>query len=143
MIPSPYLTVDGKNEPNPAYYAEISGYNNALSDFTGLSNTQILVELDSAKHRAANHCWTYSDGVSTTQWYLPSIGELGYMMPRVNEINAGLAAVFAVQLDSSCICWSSSECSSNTAYTVQTNVGYVQCLYKGSSHYTRPWAVVE
>ena len=144
MIPSPYLTVDGKNEPNPAYYQEISGYNNALSDFNGLENTQTLVELDSANYQAANHCWTYSDGVSTTQWYLPACGELGYMIPRFKEIQAGLAAVSAVQLDSSYYYWSSSECSSNYAYYVGTNDGYVSNnRSKSNNGYARPWAVVE
>lgn len=66
MIPSPYLTVNGKNKPNPAYYAEISGYNNVLSDFSGKANTELLVGLGTG-YTAANHCWTYSDGVSTTQ----------------------------------------------------------------------------
>ena len=142
MIPSPYLTVDGKNEPNPAYYAEISGYNNALSDFSGLENTKTLVELDSANYQAANHCWTYSDGVSTTQWYLPAMGELGYMIPRFNEIQAGLAAVSAVRLDSSNAYWSSSEYSSSSACNVNAGNGGVSNDSKSYNRCARPWAVV-
>ena len=138
MIPSPYAG----DAANPAYYAEISGYNNALSDFSGLENTKTLVELDSANYQAANHCWTYSDGVSTTQWYLPAMGELGYMMPRFNEINAGLAAVSAVQLDSSNYYWSSSEYSSSYAYDVYAGNGRVSSLSKDNGYYARPWAVV-
>ena len=138
LIPSPYAG----DAPNPDYYKTISGYNNALSDFSGLENTQTLVELDSANYEAANHCWTYSDGVSTTQWYLPAMGELGYMMPRFNEINAGLAKVNAVQLNSSGYYWSSSECSSGIAYNVDARNGSVGSTNKGSYNYPRPWAVV-
>ena len=62
MIPSPYFG----DTPNPEYYKTIlfDGTNaNALSDFNGLENTKTLVELDSANHQAANHCWTYDDGI--------------------------------------------------------------------------------
>lgn len=145
MIPSPYLTVDGKNEPNPAYYAEISGYNNVLSDFNGLENTQTLIELDSANYKAASHCWNYKDSAnSTTQWYLPACGELGYMIPRFSDINAGLAAVGADQLFSFEFYWSSSEFSSRHTYCVAATYGDVNCLLKNADNpYVRPWAVVE
>lgn len=143
MIPSPYLTVDGKNEPNPAYYAEISGYNNALSDFNGLENTQTLVGLGTG-YTAANVCWTYKDAANSgTQWYLPAMGELGYMMPRFNEINAGLAAVGAVQLDSSNRYWSSSEYSSNGACNVSTSDGNVYSGLKNYGSYALPWATID
>ena len=144
MIPSPYLTVDGKNEPNPAYYAEISGYNNALSDFSGLENTKVLVELNSDNYPAANTCWTYKDAANSgTQWYLPAIGELGYIMPRCNEIQAGLAAVSAVQLDSSSAYWSSSEDASYYARYVAMEAGYVNSSGKNYTYYARPWAIVD
>lgn len=143
MIPSPYLTVDGKNEPNPAYYQTISGYNNALSDFSGLQNTQTLVGLGTG-YTAANACWNYKDSANSgIQWYLPAVGELGYMMPRFNEINAGLAKLNAVQLSSSSYYWSSSEYSSGYAYTVGTGDGYVYDRDKDRKRYARPWAIVE
>lgn len=94
LIPSPY----SGDTPNPEYYKEISG-NNVLSDFSGKANTQTLVGLGTG-YKAANACWNYSDGVSTTQWYLPACGELGYMIPRFKEIQAGLRAVSAVTLGS-------------------------------------------
>ena len=76
-IPSPYLG----EAPNPEYYKTISG-NNALSDFNGLSNTQTLVGLG-ADYIAANAAYKYKDGASNLQWYLPAMGELGYVMPRL------------------------------------------------------------
>ena len=137
MIPSPYAG----DAANPEYYKAISG-NNALSDFNGLNNTQTLVGLGTS-YTAANACWNYSDGVSTTRWYLPAMGELGYMMLRFNEINAGLAKVNAVQLGSSNFYWSSSEYSSKNAYYVNSTNGYVGNYDKGTNYYALPWAVVE
>lgn len=81
LIPSPYLG----DSPNPEYYQDIS-VGNALSDFNGLSNTQTLVGLGTG-YAAANAAWKYNDGKSSLQWYLPSMGELGYLMPRCNDIN--------------------------------------------------------
>lgn len=138
LIPSPYAG----DAPNPDYYKTISGYNNALSDFSGKANTELLVGLET-DYPAANACWTYSDGISNTKWYLPAMGELGYMMPRFNEIQAGLAAVSAVQLDSSNYYWSSSEYSPGRAYYVYTSNGPVDHRNKYDSLYARPWAVVE
>lgn len=145
MIPSPYITMNGKNEPNPEYYKTIlSGETNVnvLADFDGLNNTQILVSLGT-DCPAANACWTYKDAAnSDIQWYLPACGELGYMMPRFNEIQAGLAAVSAVQLRPSISYWSSSE-DSNFAYYVSTYNGSVFNETKITNYYVRPWAVVE
>ena len=138
LIPSPYAG----DAPNPEYYKTISGYNNALSDFSGKANTELLVGLET-DYPAANACWTYSDGISNTKWYLPAMGELGYMMPRFNEINAGLAKVNAVQLRSSNDYWSSSEYSSDYAYSVYTYDGNVSgSIGKRNTYYARPWAVV-
>lgn len=143
MIPSPYLTVDGKNEPNPAYYQEISGYNNALSDFSGLQNTQTLVGLGT-DYTAANACWNYKDSANSgVQWYLPACGELGYIMPRFNEIQNGLTKLNAVQLGSSYNYWSSSERFSNDANYVRTDHGGVNNSTKSTNLYVRPWAIVE
>ena len=87
MIPSPYLG----DTPNPEYYKAITG-NNLLSDFNGLSNTQTLVGLGS-DFEAANAAWKYKDGTSNLQWYLPAMGELGYLMPRFKVINNTITAL--------------------------------------------------
>jgi hypothetical protein len=132
-IPSPYAG----DAPNPEYYKEISG-NNALSDFNGLENTRTLVEFNSTRYRAANHCWTYKDAAnSDTQWYLPACGELGYMIPRLKEIQAGLAAVSAVRLGSYGNYWSSSEYSSNYAYHVGVS-GSVDYKSNSNRNIARP-----
>ena len=138
FIPSPYLG----DAPNPEYYKEISGYNNALSDFNGLSNTQTLVVLGS-DYQAANACWNYSDGASNLQWYLPAMGELGYIIARFNLINASLTAVGGVAVDGYRIFWSSSEYSSLYAYCLDANYGYVFCHGKDYYGCVRPFATIE
>jgi hypothetical protein len=90
MIPSPYLG----DKFNPAYSEVIEG-GNALSDFNGLSNTLSLVN-EGTRYAAANACWNYKDnsnGVDGLQWYLPAMGELGFLMPRFQLINQSIQAV--------------------------------------------------
>ena len=141
MIPSPYITRDGKYEFNPEYSKEISG-NNCLSDFNGLANTEYLQSLGS-DYQAAQYCWSYSDGSSNLQWYLPAAGELGFIMPRFNAINAAITAVGGVAVAGDYDFWSSSENSSGYAYCVATNDGYVgYYYYKSSPRYVRPFAVL-
>lgn len=143
MIPSPYITRDGKFEVNPEYYREIlSGETNVnvLSDFNGLSNTEYLVGLGS-DYAAANDCWNYKDSAnSTTQWYLPAAGELGFLMPRFNAINAAIESVGGVAVGSSRGFWSSSEYSSNNAYYMSTSDGIINYGYKYYGRYLRAFA---
>lgn len=139
LIPSPYKG----EEPNPEYYKEIlyNGINvNALSDFNGLSNTETLVGLGT-DYVAANACWKYKDEASNLQWYLPSMGELGYIMPRFNEINNIITALGGVAVASSSF-WSSLECSSNYAYSLRTGNGHVSNYLKSNRYYVRPFSIL-
>lgn len=119
LIPSPYLG----EEPNPEYYKAIDG-NNVLSDFNGLSNTQTLVGLGS-DYQAANAAWKYKDGSSNLQWYLPGMGELGYIMPRFNEINNVINSLGGFAVASINDFWSSSEYDSYRAYLLNASNGSV------------------
>ena len=145
MIPSPYITRDGKNEFNPEYSKVIlSGDTNVncLSDFNGLENTRVLQSLGS-DYQAAQYCWSYSDGASNLQWYLPAAGELGFLVPRFNAINAAITAVGGSSVASDPF-WSSSEYSSGNAYYVNTNYGTVDYFNnKFSNYFVRPFAVLE
>lgn len=134
LIPSPYLG----DVPNPEYNKEISGYNNALSDFNGLSNTETLIGLGE-DYVAANAAYKYNDGVSNLQWYLPAMGELGYLMPRFNEINSVITALGGVAVASDFF-WSSSENSLGNAYYLYTNDGYVYISSKTNDLYVRPFS---
>lgn len=138
LIPSPYLG----DVPNPEYNKEISGYNNALSDFNGLSNTETLIGLGE-DYVAANAAYKYNDGASNLQWYLPAMGELGYLMPRFNEINSVITALGGVAVNGSYYFWSSSEYSSSDAYSLSTNDGGVYNGIKYGSLYVRPFAMIQ
>lgn len=89
--PSPYLS---NGRFNPAYSLAFEG-GNALSDFNGLFNTQSLVNEGSTFY-AAHACWNYKDitnGRDGLQWYLPALGELGFLMPRFQLINQSIQEV--------------------------------------------------
>lgn len=136
-IPSPYLGDD--NTLNPAYCEEISGYNNVLSDFNGLSNTQTLVGLGT-DYVAANAAWNYNDGVSNLQWYLPAAGELGFMMVRFKEINNTISMLGGVSVLSCNYLWSSTEYTSKFAYNLNTYGGNVARNNKDSTNCVCPFA---
>ena len=132
-IVSPYLG----DAPNPEYYKELDG-GNALSDFNGLSNTETLVGLGTG-YTAANAAYKYNDGVSNLQWFLPAMGEFGYLMPRFNEINNTITALGGVAIASYSF-WSSSEYSSYYAYRLVTSNGYVNNNLKDNNYYVRPFS---
>ena len=139
-IPSPYL---GDNSTfNPEYSKDISGYNNVLSDFNGLTNTQTLVGLGS-NYQAANAAWNYTGGVSGTslQWYLPAAGELGFLVARFKAINNAITTTGGVAVDRHSF-WSSSEYSSVYACYLKTDNGYVYGNDKNDYSYVRPFAAL-
>ena len=138
--PSPYK--DGAL--NPAYCAtEYTGGTiaNCLSDFSGLENTQLLCQsADTYVAANAAHLYRAFDG-DTLEWYLPAMGELGFIMPRFSAINEALASVGGVALASSNYFWSSSEYSSNNARNLHTNNGNVDYVSsKNNSCRVRPFA---
>ena len=87
-IVSPYINNEA---PNPDYYKYIDG-GNVFSDFGGLHNTEHLVNL-SSDYTAAQYAWNYEDGYSNLQWYLPAMGELGYLIARFSTINNTLGSL--------------------------------------------------
>lgn len=139
LIPSPYLS-DGTL--NPEYMKTIDGYNNALSDFNGKSNTDILVGL-SSDYEAANHAKDYTiDGVSGIDWYLPACGELGVMLARLGNISTVISTLGGVAIPTAHYLWSSTECSAYNSYYVDTNSCHVRNLYKTNTYYVRSFALI-
>lgn len=156
--PSPYLT-DGTR--NPQYYDTSVSSLNALADFDGVGNTNVLLSLtksqtdwqtadtitntySSGYTPAACCCWRYSTvGTSQGDWYLPACGELGYVCARRGVINTALRYIIDNQLVEFCSTvptanfWSSSEYSSNFARYVGMYSGYVDDTIKSSSYYVR------
>lgn len=138
FIPSPYLG----DAPNPAYYAPISGYTNALSDFDGKGNTDVLAA--SSAYPAATAARRYkSAGAEEIVWSLPSAGEAGYLMARLNKIKTSLTLVGAAQLDGDYSFWLSTKYSANNAYNFSISDGYISYLFMDASHYVRPFAMLD
>lgn len=65
----------------------------ALSDVNGLENTEILISFSDTD--AAKACYEFDPGYGNGKWYLPALGELGYLMTLFYRINNILS-----QLDS-------------------------------------------
>ena len=135
-VPSPYMIVNGKEVLCPQYNS------NATSDFNGKSNTEILTKLHTAEDwktvdkitnngepnysPAAVCCARYhTEGTNSGDWYLPSIGELGFIMPRFNGIQNSLKALgerVVLPLDNDEYCyWSSSEYGGCNAFIMFAN----------------------
>ena len=143
-IPSPYICdAKGNEKPNPEYYKEVIGNKNVFSDFNGKENTYVLKNL-SADYQAANACWNYSDSVSNLQWYLPSMGELGYFMARFNKIMYGLMKIGGFTLGTTCLTngiISSNEYDANNMFYLIPQGGKISAYYKQyNTRYARPFA---
>jgi hypothetical protein len=130
---------------NPAYSQTIEG-GNALSDFNGFSNTQSLVD-EGVQYHAAHACWNYKDSAnSNLQWYLPAMGELGYLVARYKVINESIQAVGATSLDDYDFYYhSSSEYDSETLFRIWPMLGDISTLYdlqKRYFSYAHPCAIL-
>lgn len=111
--PSPYLT---DNSRNSSYYQTSSPSSelNCLSDFGGNANTTALLNLatgqsdwktsstitnsnDRGYSPAACCCWRFhTDGTKQGDWYLPAMGELGYIISRLKAINTAILNISTV-----------------------------------------------
>jgi len=141
-IVSPY---NGDGTQNSAYITA----GQALADMDGKANTEVLVNLsaikdtyssgafanNTANYPAAFACSLFSTvGTSQGDWYLPAIGELGYLYTRVEKINESLDVLGASSVQVGTVlddddsfgywCWSSSEYLTNFAWHL-SNEGYV------------------
>ena len=143
--------------PSPIDYFSAYSSTGATSDLDGKANTENILAVDNAAstawqtaasitndgetatvHPAAQCCWRFNPG-STNQgdWYLPSMGELAFIMPKFNELNTAISDVSGVQLSDYDAYWSSTEYGGNGAWRVSTNSGYVGYTNKSGSLYVR------
>ena len=111
-IPSPYLSDESRN---PTYY-QISSPStslNTMSDFNGYENTQYITTLETTQpnwktdekiqstpsHARTSYpafycCLRYhTEGTKQGDWYFPACGELGYVIPKLSEINSTLSKI--------------------------------------------------
>ena len=158
QAPSPYLT-DGSR--NPAYYQTTSpsSSNNCLADFDGRGNTnKIIIQRGSkdysswrpgtsseSDYPAASCCdMFYTDGTQQGDWYLPAMGELGYIMPPFNRINEAITKMrnaygssVGGEVSTGYWYWSSSEYTSSNARYLYTTSGNVNSSIKYDNFYVR------
>ena len=137
-IPSPFMNNGAFNENySTLFTTDGTAFDNALSDFDGFRNTQILIT--DADVVAAKHCAIFNPGYGNGKWYLPAVGELGFIMPRFEVINSKLSALGSsgVQLDADSEYWSSTEYDEFDAWYVGTTSGAVSGNYKYENKYVR------
>ena len=141
-IHSPY-NVNGELS-NPYIATKTSSgttINTPLCHFDGAENTRVLVE-SSWETPAANACSNFAPGFKDGEWFLPSIGELGFIMPRFEYINSRIkdaaeVGAFAVALSLNHYYWSSSEYSTNGAWYLGTFDGDVYYDIKNDNYLVR------
>jgi len=94
---------------------------------TGLGNTNAIIALYGAESNAAKVAQTYSVGIYTTGWYLPSKDELNKLYINKSLIGGFTAGYY----------WSSSEVDSVLAWSQNFNLGGQNSLNKNNSTYVR------
>lgn len=111
-IPSPYNNNGSKNS---IYHSQKFGSHNlnVTSDYSGFDNTKEILENTDISNQPnwktdveiinsygnnycsiACCCWRYhTEGTIQGEWYLPSLGELGYLYARLNKINESINTI--------------------------------------------------
>lgn len=159
--PSPYAGSDyksgGYNKSYGTTKFDTSSDKNVLSDFDGINNTKKIIEQRGTKnydswkpssstqsdYPAASCCDMFSTaGTEQGDWYLPACGELGYIIPRLFDINDTISKLntaygVGVQLSTSSYFWSSSEYRSGGGRSVGTVNGRVDYHNKSGSLWVR------
>ena len=156
--PSPYLEDESKNP----LYGDISTYTaNVFSDMDGKGNTAKILDVDNSNstdwqtastinnvgateyvHPAAQCCWRYHTvGTNQEDWYLPSAGELGYVVARRKAINASITKIQQAGSPALSLIedyfWSSTQYSSLHLVRIGLNNGNLGFDNKNSSLYSR------
>ena len=150
---SPYKQ-DGSKDTR---YFDTSNTGNVLADFDGRSNTDKILAQRGSKdyttwkpndrteedYPAASCCGMFSTvGTNQGDWYLPSAGELGYAIARMQAIQNSMQALVTKGYTASLLSpanwyWSSTQYSDNHAGYVAFRHGFVSCSGKDNSYYVR------
>jgi hypothetical protein len=143
--------------PSPIDYFSAYSSAGATSDLDGKANTEKILAVDNAAstawqtaasitnvdstatvHPAAQCCWRFNQGSTNKgDWYLPSIGELAFIIPNFNNLQTAISDVSGVQLGANGYYWSSTEYDANHAWLVSTYFGTVSFDPKNDSNYVR------
>lgn len=153
LIPSPYLT---NGDRNLGYSQTTSPMDttNCLADFNGRENTNAIITARGERdyttwlpdniiddYPAASCCdMFYTLGTNQGNWYLPSIGELGYLEARIEFLNNTILALEATtnsdwyskanicNIDSTINYLSSTLYSSSSIIELYTSIGNVRTV---------------
>ena len=156
-VPKNDSYICGPHIPSPIKYFSAYSSTGATSDLDGKANTEKILAVDNAAstawqtaesitnddstatvHPAAQCCWRFNPG-STNQgdWYLPSIGELAFIMPKFNELQTAISDVSGVQLSDDYYHWSSTEYNGSFAWRVDSSDGQLAGGNKEFNNYVR------
>lgn len=117
---------------NKKYYK--SNFHNALQDFKGYENTNILAGLG-VDYIAARAAWGYKDVSRKIQWYLPTVGELGFVFARIKKISQIITALGGVSFENGIgRTLTSSQRDANSFWCIDFNGGSVNGLEKNGGN---------
>lgn len=140
-IPDPY---NSDMSRNPDYYSKAISAYNAMADFNGKNNSNMILGIRGVKNY---HTWTpvyntaahypavsccdmfYTEGTAQGQWYLPAAGEWGYIMSKWNVIRKSITLLnkvyknIAAQLADNTSYWTSSQHNAKNNRYVHTDNG--------------------
>lgn len=151
-VMTPYLT---NGEKNPIYCRawDSSSVRNCFSDFDGTGNTAVIMAARGVKdysswkptyndaynsYAAASCCdMFYTIGTEQGDWYLPAMGELGYLCARLKAVNTAISAVklkynIGTKISANDY-WSSSEY--DYYYVWELNMGTGRCMKYDKDQY--------
>ena len=138
FIPSPY---SGDSKTLNTQYNAYNLNANALSDFSGKETTDQIKYIFQSDSIAANAATSYHD-IADLSWYLPSIGELGIMMARLNTINTSINYIDYGAIINNTTLWSSTSVSDILAFYLNTENGQISQKNKTTQCAVRPFAMI-
>ena len=146
-IPSPYA-LNGSFNPNFHHRgSDVDEW--ALTDYRGDLNTKEIVHSVNPGEEdcpAFYCCERFSPGYKDREWYLPAIGELAFIPPRLEIIRDKMRKAInadspGVMLSNSTY-WSSSEFSSEFAWNVKLGYGRIDSNCKDNYNYVRAFLAI-
>ena len=146
-IPSPYALDGSFNQI--LHYRGLENDDWALTDYRGDLNTRkVVYSIDPGEEYcpAFYCCEKFSPGYRDHEWYLPAIGELAFIPPRLKiirnrmweAINAGSPGI-VLSINR---CWSSSERDSMFAWYIYFDIGGVFGNFKNVNYYARAFLAI-
>lgn len=166
LAPSPYK-IDGSFNSEYSRTSSPSSELNILSNFDGVGNTRIYLELATAQsdwktasaitngyssgyYPAACCCWRYhTNGTNQGDWYLPSCGEFGYVIARLNKIQSAIMNLKTAGFKGTVLIveqnqyWTSSEYNDKDSWLVSLMNGYIGSFSRGAMYSARAFLRVK